>query len=181
MAEFKEELAKGYGINKRTITTRNPQANAVLERVHQTLGNIIRTFSFEDLEEEDPWSGILSAAAFSIRATVSTTTEKSPMQLVYGRDAILNIQHTTDWTRIKKRKQKLIKQNNIRENEKRIKHTYSVGDKILITADQSKPKYDPEYLGPFPIVQVNKNGTVKYCKGEILDTVNIRNVHSYKE
>ena len=166
MAEFKEELAKGYGINKRTITTRNPQANAVLERVHQTLGNIIRTFSFEDLEEEDPWSGILSAAAFSIRANVSTTTEKSLVQLVYGRDAILNIQHTTDWTRIKKRKQKLIKQNNIRENAKRIKHTYSVGDKILITADHNKPKYDPEYLGPFPIVQVNKNGTVKYRNGQ---------------
>ena len=181
MAEFKQELENGYGITKKTITTRNPQANAILERVHQTLGNIIRTFSFEDLEEDDPWSGILSAAAFAIRATVSTTTEKSPMQLVYGRDAILNIQHTTDWTRIKKRKQKLIKQNNIRENSKRIKHTYSVGDKILIKADHNKPKYDPEYLGPFPIVQVNKNGTVKYRKGAILDTVNIRQVHPYKE
>ena len=102
------------------------------------------------------------------------------MQMVYGRDAILNIQHTTDWTRINKRKQKLIKQNNFRENAKRIKHTYSVGDKILIKADH-KPKYDPEYLGPYPVVQVNKNGTVKYCKGAILDMVNIRQVHPYKE
>ena len=103
------------------------------------------------------------------------------MQLVFGRDAILNIKHTADWTRIKKRKQDVIKQNNVRENSKRIKHTYKVGDKILINADPKKPKFDKEYLGPFPIVQVNNNGTVKYRKGAILDTVNIRNVHPYKE
>ena len=101
MKEFKQTLEDSYGITKRTITTRNSQAKAILERVHQTIGNIIRTFSFDDLEE-DLWSGILSAAAFAIRATVSTTTEKSPMQLVFGRDAILNIQHTADWNRIKK-------------------------------------------------------------------------------
>ena len=133
------------------LSLKNPQANAILERVHQTIGNIIRTFSFNDLEEDDPWSEILSAAAFAIRATVSTTTEKSPMQLVFGRDAILNIQHTADWNRIKKRKQKLIKQNNIRENAKRIKYTYNVGDKILIATDPQDPKYDGKYLGPYPM------------------------------
>ena len=102
MKEFKQTLEDSYDITKQIITTRNPQANAILERVHQSIGNIIRTFSFDDLEEDDPWSGILSATAFAIRETVSTTTEKSPMQLVFGRDAILNIQHTADWNRIKK-------------------------------------------------------------------------------
>ena len=40
--ELKESLEE-YGTDKRTITTRNPQANAILERVHQTIGNILRT------------------------------------------------------------------------------------------------------------------------------------------
>ena len=71
--------------------------------MHQNIGNILRTFDFEDLTDEDPWSGIFSALLFSIRTTVSTTTEKSPMQLVYGIDAILNIKHTTNWKRIKTR------------------------------------------------------------------------------
>ena len=75
----------------------------------------------------------------------------------------------------------MIKENNIRKNAKRIKHMHPVGDKILITADPTDPKFDPKYLGPFPIVQVNKNGTVKYCRGAILGTVNIRNIHPYKE
>ena len=56
-----------------------------------------------------------------------------------------------------------------------------MGDKILVKADHNKSKYDPEYNGPYPIVQVNNNGTLKYRKGAILDIVNIRNVHPYKE
>ena len=107
MKEFKESLEE-YDIDKRTINARNPQANAFLERLHQTIGNILRKFNFEDLTEEDPWSGIISAVAFSICARVSTATEKSPMQLVYGRDAILNIKHTVDWKSIKNKKQKVL-------------------------------------------------------------------------
>ena len=98
------------------------------------------------------------------------------MQLVYGIDAILNIKHTVDW-----KKQKRITQNNIRENSKRVKYTYAVGVKTLVKADHNKAKYDPEFNGPYPIVHVNNNGTLKYRKGAILDIVNIRNVHPYKE
>ena len=180
MKEFAESL-KEYGINKSTITTRNPQANAILERVHQTIGNIIRTFQFEDLDEDDPWSGIISAAAFSIRATVSTTTGHSPMQMVYGRDAILNIKHTVNWTNVKKRKQEMIHKNNERENSKRIKHAYFVDDKILILADPSKAKFDPEYKGPYTITKVYNNGTVRYTDGTISDVVNIRQITPFKE
>ena len=114
-----------------------------MERVHQTLGNIIRTFTFEDLDEEYPWNGILAAAMFSICATVSTTTTYTPMQMVFGRVAILNIQHTVNWKMVKKRKQDLINKNNGRENSKRIKYTYTPGEKVLIGNDPlSRAKYD---------------------------------------
>ena len=36
MAEFSEMVIRDYGIKKKTITTCNPQANAIVERVHQT-------------------------------------------------------------------------------------------------------------------------------------------------
>ena len=46
------------------ISKRNPQANAITERVHQTIGNVIRTFQVQELDfEEDPWAGILTAVA----------------------------------------------------------------------------------------------------------------------
>ena len=39
------------------INVRNPQANAIVERVHQTIGNIIRTFEIKgmDLDNESTW------------------------------------------------------------------------------------------------------------------------------
>ena len=41
------------------------------------------------------------------------------MQLVFGRDAVLNNQFEADWKYIRDRKRKLIEQNNTRENAKR--------------------------------------------------------------
>ena len=56
---------------------------------------MIRSFEMHktDLDESDPWTGILSAIRFATRATVHTTMQATPMQLVFGRDAILNVKH----------------------------------------------------------------------------------------
>ena len=74
MAEFSKMVKKDYGIKMKPITTRNPQANAVVERVHQTIGNMIRTFNVETMDVENPWAGILSAVTFAVRSTVHSTT-----------------------------------------------------------------------------------------------------------
>ena len=54
--DFRNMMTNDYGIKNKPITTRNPKANAIVERVHQTIGNIIRTFELQDnyLDEEDP-------------------------------------------------------------------------------------------------------------------------------
>ena len=95
MAEFTKMIEEDYNIIRKPITKRNPQANSIVERVHQTIGNMLRTFSVHQnpVDKEDPWPGILAAVAFGIRATISTTMRASPMQLVFGRDAILSITH----------------------------------------------------------------------------------------
>ena len=94
----------------KVITTRNPQANAIIERVHQTIDNVLRTFDVNKtvLDSDDPWGGILSATAVAIRNTVHTTLLSTPAQLVFGRDSILNITHEANWKLIRDRKQKLI-------------------------------------------------------------------------
>ena len=139
MAEFAKMIVEEYGIKKKGITARNPQANAILERIHQVIGNMIKTFKIydrEDLEEKDPWSGILAAIMFGVRATYHTTLEATPSQLVFGRDAILPIQHQADWSYIKNKKQKLINSNNVRENKSRIPHEYQIGDLILLSRNK---------------------------------------------
>ena len=160
----------------------NPQANAMIERVHQTIGNIIRTFELQEnyLDEEDPWKGILSATAFAIRATYHTTLQKSPGQLVFGRDMIFNIKHQANWEYIKNRKQDIINQNNERENQKRIPHEYKKGNLVLLRTG-TENKYEQPYSGPHEIQKVNDNGTVRITKGAITETVNIRRLQPYKK
>ena len=81
MKEFISMIKHDYNIKRKVITTRNPQVNSILERVHQTVGNILRTFRMHDsvLDKDNPWDGILPAIMFAIRATVHTVTRMSPM------------------------------------------------------------------------------------------------------
>jgi len=58
------------------------------------VGNMIRTFSVQTMDEANPWDGILAAVAFAVRATVHTTTTRAtPAQLIFGHDAIFQVQH----------------------------------------------------------------------------------------
>ena len=44
LVELKNMMANDCRIPCNSISVRNPQANAIVERVHQTIGNIISTF-----------------------------------------------------------------------------------------------------------------------------------------
>ena len=85
-----------------------------------------------EVEEENLWNGILAATMLAIQSTVHTTSQYTPMQLVFGRDSILNVAHTANWKLIQARKQQLIRQNNLQENRKRIPCQYKVGEQVLI-------------------------------------------------
>lgn len=186
-AEVQKELQQEYGIIRKLITTRNPQANSMVERAHQTIGSMIATKNVTGKRSlpDGSWAGILSAVAFAMRATLHTTLRATPMQLVFNRDAIHNIRFEADWQYIKERRQKVIVQNNDRENAKRVPHTYSVGDEVMVEQYQHRKFGDPRFKGPFTIHQVFDNGTVRLRQatangGAVYQTWNIRKIHPYK-
>ena len=187
LAEMKEMLRDDYGIVRKPITTRNPQANAMVERCHQTLHNMIRSYRISnknDLPQEDAWKGMLTACAFAMRATVHTTSRATPMQLVFNRDAIHNVRFEADWQFIKARKQRLIQQNNKKENAKRIPHVYAAGDKVLVMQDPNRKHGEDRYKGPYTVTHVYPNGTVRLEQhtangGVVSQTWNIRNIFPY--
>ena len=117
-----------------------------------------------------------------MNSTVHTTARATPSQLVFGRDAMLNATFQADWQFIKERKQRLIVQNNKRENAKRKPHTYNVGDVVVVKAGVKRKHGSNPYLDPMRITQVNDNGTVKLVKvadnngGAVSQTWNIRNI-----
>ena len=176
-------LKHEYGIHKKLITARNPQANAIVERVHQTVHNMIRTTGLtdaSDLSDDYGFQGILSAVRRAVNSTVHTTLRATPSQLVFGRDALLNVGFQADWEYIKERKQALILQNNKRENATRREYTYSVGDRVMVSQDPKRKHGEPFFKGPYTVTQVNDNGTVKLTKttggGAVTQTWNIRNL-----
>jgi hypothetical protein len=132
------------------------------------------------MDEDDPWSGILAAAAFAVRSTYHTTLAATPGQLEFGRDMIFNIKHVANWQTINQNKTKLIKQNNQKENKKRLKHTYAIGDKVLMKSPNAR-KYERPYDGPYKLTKVNSNGTVRLLQGAVESTINIRQIIPYNE
>jgi hypothetical protein len=70
--DFRDMCVNDYKIKRKVISMQNPQANAIVERAHQTLGNLIRSFQLQDkpyYDPDDPWGGILAAVAFALRST----------------------------------------------------------------------------------------------------------------
>ena len=84
MDEFTKTCQNNYGLKRKPIKTINPQSNAIIQKTHQTIVNIIRTFDVSSIINKDPWSGILSATVFDVCATYQTTLQESPMKLIFG-------------------------------------------------------------------------------------------------
>ena len=116
MAEFAKICHNDYGLKRKPITTRKLQSNAIIERIHQTIGSIIRTFDVSNIVNNNEWSGILAITMFAVRATYHTTLQASPIQLVFGPESILNIKGVADWEHIWQRKKLRINHNNKQEN-----------------------------------------------------------------
>ena len=80
MAEFIEMIKEDYGIAKKATTSRNTQDNSILERSHQIIGNMIKTFQIYNIDDldNDPWSGILSSVMFGLKAKYHSTLKATP-------------------------------------------------------------------------------------------------------
>ena len=167
MAEFKQMVRNDYGVRTKPITARNPQANAIIERVHQTIGNMFRTMELQHHGADNQIGGVLAAAMFAVRATYHTTTQATPSQLVFGRDAILNTRFKANWRLIKERKQHRILKNNIAENKSRKEYRYRVGQKVMVRNEQSRKFGVSPYSGPYEVVHINNNGSIRIRKGAV--------------
>ena len=74
-------------------------SNAILEHIHQVIGNLVSNFNIQQtyVEEYDLLTGILAAAAFVIRSTTIWQKGYSLGKLIFGCDMILLIKYRVDW------------------------------------------------------------------------------------
>ena len=183
-SEFKnvfKELCDNYRLTPKPSTEYNPQSNAMIERIHLTLGNMLRSFELdkEDLNDENPFTEFLNAAAWALRSTYHTVLNATPGQVVFGRDMLLPIKYKADWAAIVQRRKEQILRDNVQENKTRLPHVYHVGQKVLLTKPGIIPKMTTPREGPYNILQVYMNGTVRIQRGPIESRVNIRRLTPY--
>ena len=182
-AEFRE-LCDNMGIKRKPSNAWNPQSNAIIERVHQVLGDNLRTFDLEnaDLSGLDPFEEFLTATAYAIRSAYHTTLGYSPAQLVFGRDMFMPVNFEADWGKIKENKQRRIDRNNNRENQKRRDHKYAIGDYVTLERTGIVPSLALPRMGPYKVVHAHENGNVTIQKQPfVTDRVNIRRCKPYHQ
>ncbi len=82
------------------------------------IGSMIQSFELNKSTEKDLWDLVLAARMFAVQTIVHTTLQVMPTQLMFGRDAILNLPFEADWQLIQRHKQVLIKKDNKCKNAK---------------------------------------------------------------
>ena len=147
--------------------SRNPQGNSLIERIHQTIGQVLRTI----VHTRNPKSThegravieeTLSTAMHACRCACSSSLNyHSPGALAFSRDMFLDIPLIADIIAIKRNRQLQIDKRLQKENAKRIRHEYKVGD--LVWKKQYiglSDKLLDTVIGPYPITTVHTNGTI---------------------
>jgi len=181
-------LLEGCRIKDVPTTSKNPQANAICERMHQTVGNVLRTLlhgqppqQITGARAKDFIDEALAITMHAMRAGTHSTLGSSPGSLVFNRDMFLNIPLIADWHAVTKRREHLVNENLMRENKKRRRHDYAVDHRVL-KKRHNPTKLGPRTVGPYRVVQTHVNGTVTIeLRQGVTERINIRRIIPYRE
>jgi hypothetical protein len=121
------------------------------------------------------------SCVYGITSTYHTTLQAYPGRLVFGRYMIHDVRFQANWDRYKNSKQQIIERSNKRENLNRLKYKYKIGDRILLRKPGLQRKLLAPKEGPFTILPVATNGTIKTQRGIVQDRVNIRRIEPFFE
>jgi len=181
-SEF-QELLNSYGIKPVPTTVRNRRSNGVIERVHLTMGDMLRTMTFYGSDWFADMQRALDAVAWAVRTAVNPNIKHSPCHLAFNHNMIFRRAINIDWNTINNERRKLVEVSNAKENKSRLPQQYSPGNQILILLDadehRGQPKLSVPTRGPFTITAVHTNGTVKIKRGNITETINIRRIKPF--
>jgi hypothetical protein len=122
----------------------------------------------------------LSIAMHAMWAGVHSFLGSSLGNLVFNRDMFCNIPLIADWHTITQRREHLIHENLMRENQKRRGYDYPPQQMEL---RKWKPKKLGERTsGPYKIVQVHVNGTVTIqLRPGLRERINTRQIIPYRQ
>jgi len=173
-----QRLLTQLNIKDAQSTSRNPQFNSICERLHQTVGNILRTLLCSNLPQNmaqarDIIDSALATVMHAMRTIVAITLGSTPGALALSRDMFLNVPLVADSQTIAQNREQFINENLSRANTRRRQYDYAPNQQVL------KKVHDPTKLrvrttGPFTILRVHVNGTITLqLRPGVTDRINI--------
>jgi hypothetical protein len=166
------------------LSIKNPQANAILECLHQVLAQMLRTAKLNMAETitPDDTNVFLDNVAWAICSTYHTVLKASPGAVIFWRDMLLDIPFIADWNKIGDYRQCQTNLNTTHINSKRVDYDYKVGDKVLLTQEGILRKADSPYSNkPWTIKIIHMNGTIRIQRGTQSERLNIQRVTPFVE
>jgi hypothetical protein len=183
-ADFIRMLTR-CGVKDVPTTIKNPQANSICERMHQSAGNVIRTLTHAQpaqdiLQANQVVDNALATTMHAIRCAMHNALGMSPGAFVFQRDMFLNIPLIANLQTIQDKRQVLIDENLRRQNLKRRSFDYAINQEVLVKVPDPR-KLDDKAEGPYIITQVHANGTITIRRNaHVTERINIRRVIPYR-
>ena len=122
-----------HSINNIASGVKNPQSNAICERIHQTVANVLRiymqTTTIETYENaKQVMNNALATAMHATRCAVNHTMKNSPGEIVFSRDMFVDVPVIANIIAIRQRRQLFIDKNLMRHNQKRYDYKCRIGE-----------------------------------------------------
>ena len=176
-----QELLERCGIKDSPTTSRNPQGNAVCERMHQTVGNVLRTLLHGEKTTSDNVEEIIDNALATVTHTLRTAISRSlnfnsPGELAFRRHMFLNLPLQADLQALQNHRQLKVDRNLIKANSRRLNYDYRPGQMVYVKTI-SPTKLGERSEGPFQVEVVHTNGTITIRRNQhVTERINIRRV-----
>ena len=181
---FQRVLSR-HNIQRSPTGVKNPQANSIVERLHQSVASSLRVLTYahpprSQAEIDDLINTALQTASYAAKAAIHSTMKLSPGAMCFSRDMLLNIPVLADFRLLQQRKEAVIQYNLLNENKKRISYDYAPGEQVLKLVYKPN-KMELRAVGPYPIQRVHANGTVTIqLTKDVSERINIRQIKPYR-
>ncbi|HVX00352.1 MAG TPA: DDE-type integrase/transposase/recombinase, partial [Candidatus Babeliaceae bacterium] len=181
-SHFWGELWRLLGTKLKMSSSYHPQTDGQTERVNRVMEEILRSYV---KDTGDDWDEHLTTVEIAINTSKHTSTEASPFKLNYGREMVLPIEQAVsklmssnnpsaadsirrmneDLDTAKKNISKAQeRQAYYADKSRRVADIYKVGDRVMLSTENlthKAGKLSGKFTGPFTIIEVHEDKTVK--------------------
>ena len=183
--KFWKKLCSQLGISLQLATARHQQTNGQVERTIRTTKTTLLSLIGYDSTD---WRRVLSAAAFALNDSVSSSTGQTPFYLTLGQhpQSQGTVGEGHPWSQMEGQVRQSIQKAHEAQakqyNKNRSAHTIQPGDKVLLDREginwaaevTRSPRLLSPWLGPFRVLEVTEQNVTL----ELPSTTKIHNIFS---